>query len=345
MMVVVIAAAGAVPAGAVALAAVHFPAEFLGIERPQPEPRQQSEILRDGAVRRRQQFVSEENRVRAGGEAQRLRLVAHLRASGGNAHDRLRHQDARDRDDADEFENVHRGTPFKRRSRARDQRVDRHGLRLLLHVRQLDEHFQTVVHGFAHAENPAGADAHARRLHVADRFQAVVVSARRNDFRVILPRRVEIVIVNVAAGLFEAPRLLFRDQPERAAYLQTERLHAAHRRQHAFELRAVVHAPPRRAHAEARRSRRLRLFCGFDDGFRIHQRFGLHARFAARRLGAIRAVFRARAGFYRLQHVDLHGVGHLRLLVNFLRVVNQRRKRQIVDFADILKIINHDGQQ
>ena len=47
-----------------------------------------------------------EDRIGAGEEAQRLRLLAHVLAPGGEPHHRLRHGDARDRDGAHELERI-----------------------------------------------------------------------------------------------------------------------------------------------------------------------------------------------------------------------------------------------
>src|SRR3546814_5971868 len=53
-----------------------------------------------------QQLLAVEDRVGAGGEAQRLQLVAHLLAPGGQPHHRPGHGDAGDGDRAHELERI-----------------------------------------------------------------------------------------------------------------------------------------------------------------------------------------------------------------------------------------------
>src|ERR1700758_5689 len=58
-------------------------------------------ILRIGGG---QQRITDEDRIRAGKEAQRLHLVGHGGTAGGEPHERGRHHDARQRHDADELD-------------------------------------------------------------------------------------------------------------------------------------------------------------------------------------------------------------------------------------------------
>ena len=59
-------------------------------------------------IGRGEQLRPVEDRIGAGEEAQRLRLLAHVLAAGRQPHHRLRHADARDRDGAHELERIER---------------------------------------------------------------------------------------------------------------------------------------------------------------------------------------------------------------------------------------------
>ena len=91
---------------------------------------EQGAVLRGFRVAGGQQPVAVEDRIGAGQEAQRLHRLAHLLAAGRQAHLRLRHGDARDRDGAHELERVERLDAVQRRAFDLHQVVDRHRLRI-----------------------------------------------------------------------------------------------------------------------------------------------------------------------------------------------------------------------
>src|SRR5215472_17583882 len=62
-------------------------------------------------IGRGEELRAVEDRVGAGEEAQRLRLLAHVLAPGRQAHHRLRHGDAGDRDGAHEIDRIHASAP------------------------------------------------------------------------------------------------------------------------------------------------------------------------------------------------------------------------------------------
>src|SRR5437867_12875052 len=72
----------------------------LELERPQSELAEKDRIGIFVWVIRREQRLADENGIGSGKEAQRLRLVAHLRASRRQPHVGTRHHDARQRNGA-----------------------------------------------------------------------------------------------------------------------------------------------------------------------------------------------------------------------------------------------------
>jgi hypothetical protein len=127
-------------------------------QRGEPGVAQEGQIVLFVGVRRGQELVAVEDRVRAGHQAEHLRLARQRGAACGQAHARARHQDARRRDHADELERVDRGPARERRAGDRDERVDRDALGLRVHARELAQHLAAVVDALAHADDSAGAD-------------------------------------------------------------------------------------------------------------------------------------------------------------------------------------------
>ena len=179
-------------------------------------------------IRRGQQLLAVEDRVRAGEEAERLHCVAHLGAPGGQAQVGLRHQQARSRDRAHQVERVERRTPVQRRALDLHQLVDRHALRMLRQRRERVQQLHAIELRLAHAEDAAAADVEPRVAHRLQRVEAVLVGARRDDLAVERLRRVEVVVVVVEPGVLELARLPGRQHAERRAGLEAERAHLAH---------------------------------------------------------------------------------------------------------------------
>lgn len=321
-------------------AAMDF-AGVVGMQVVQAEAIEQREVVVLVGVRRGEEFVAEENRVRAGEIAERLHLVAHLGAPGGEADHRLRHQDARGGDGADEFKRVHELLLGQRRAFDGDKRVDGHGVGLRVHAREFDEHLEAVVHGFAHAEDAAGADFEAGLADVRERLEAFIVGAR-GDYRGIkFARGVEVVVVDVAAGFLEARGLRLGQHAERAADFEAEFFHAGDGFQHAIKLLSVTDAAPRGAHAKACRAAGFGFLCVGQDGAGLHQLLGFEAGVVMRGLRAIGAIFGARAGLDGLERAKLDAGGVLVPVMHLLRAEDERGERQRIDFADLIECVGH----
>src|SRR2546429_3739535 len=124
-------------------------------------------------------------------------------------------------------------------------------------VRERDDHADAILGTLAHADDAAAADVDAGVAHVAERVEAVLVGARRDDGAVIFRRGVEGVVVVVEAGGPETPRPALRGHAERGAGLEPDRFDARDHLAHLVEV-AVLRLAPRRAHAEAARARAFR---------------------------------------------------------------------------------------
>ena len=110
-----------------------------------PSFREQRLVAIDIRVAGRQQLVAVEHRIGTGEEAERLHLVAHRLAAGGETHERGRHRDAGRRDGAHELEVVDALDACHRRTRDGDEVVDRHRLRRRRQVRQLGDQCGAVA--------------------------------------------------------------------------------------------------------------------------------------------------------------------------------------------------------
>ena len=105
----------------------------------------------------------------------------------------------------------------------------------------------------AEAQDAAGAHADAGVADVAEGGQALVVRARRDDRRIELAARVDVVVVGRQARGLELARLLAVDHAECHAHLHAHVAHAGdHGRDVAQAVLAPPHVAPRGPHAEPR---------------------------------------------------------------------------------------------
>src|SRR5580700_9660133 len=222
----------------------------LWLHRRHAQPRHQFAVTVAAGIGRGEQLRPIKNRIGPGEETQRLRLLAHVLAAGGEAHHRARHTDAGGGDGADKFEWLERRLAGERRAGDAHQHVDRHRFRMRRQARQGRDHADAILARFAHADDAAAADVNAGIAHVVERLQAVLIGARGDDLLVELRRGVEVVIVEIEAGVFEPPRLAGGEHAERGAGLEPERLDALDHGADRIEI-AILRLAPRRAHAEA----------------------------------------------------------------------------------------------
>ena len=160
-----------------------------------------------------------------------------------------------------------------------------------------------------------------------ERLEAILIGARGDDLAIKLRRRIEVVIVEVEAGVLEPPRLSVGQHAERDAALEPQRLDA---RDHGADLLdvAVLGRAPGGAHAEPAGAGLARGARFVEHGVERHQLFRAHAGRVARALRTIGAVLRAAAGLDREQRRNLHRARIEIVAVNALRAEHQFGKRQ-----------------
>ena len=184
-------------------------------------------IGRELGVGRREQLVAVEDRVGARHEHHRLLRLGEREPTRREADHRARQHDARGRDHAPHVPDGRRLHAAERRAVDRDERVDGHRLGVFGQRREGVQQRDAIGVFLAQSEDPAAAHADARVAHVGDGLQPVLVGSRRDDLRVVLAARVEVVIVRREARLLELARLLRVDHAERAADLKPERVDRA----------------------------------------------------------------------------------------------------------------------
>ena len=186
---------------------------------------------------------------------------------------------------------------------------------------------------FAHADNAAAARGHARRAHMGERVEPLLIGASGDDAGVIFRRGIEVVIVIVQPGLFERCGLIWGQHAERGAGFEAFGLHCG---DHGGELGqvAVFDLAPGRAHAEALRAALLGAAGGGEHLLGRHQLGGLETGVEMRRLAAIAAIFRAPAGFDGKQLRELHFIGREVLAMHLRRAKRQFGKGQLEQRLD-----------
>ena len=172
-----------------------------------------------------QQFFPIEDRVGAGGKAQCLQLVAHLLAARRQPDHRLRHQQARDRDGAHEFERIQRHRAMQRCARHLHQAVDRHRIRMRGQVGQRQQQAGALRTRFAHAHDAAAAGLHAGLAHVFQRIQAILVLAGMDDLAVEIRGGIQVVVVVVQPGRLQCIGLRATEHTQGGAGFQAQRFH------------------------------------------------------------------------------------------------------------------------
>ena len=304
------------------------------VHRPQSEACEQRLIPLRVRIARGQQFLAVEDRVGTRQEAQRLQLVAHLLASRRETHHRLRHQHARDRDGAHEFERIERLRAVQRGAFHLHQAIDRHRIRVRRQVGQGAQEARALAPGLAQADDAAAAGLHAGIAHVFERVQAVLDLAGVDDRVVELRIGVDVVVVVVEPGGLECRRLLAAEHAQRGAGLEAERLHFADHRGDLGDV-AVLGRTPRRAHAEARGTGGLGLPGLLQHRLGAHQLRGIDPGVVALRLRTVGTVLRAAAGLDRQQGADLH-LGRVEAAaVDLGGAEQQLRERQVEQRLDL----------
>ena len=219
---------------------------------------------------------------------------AHLAAARRQTHARLRHGDAGNGDRAHEFKWIERFQAEQRRAFHLHQVIDGHRFRIRIQIGQLGDQARALQTRFAHADDAAAAHFQACFAHAAQSVQTVLVFARGDDVVVELGRRIEVMVVEVQARVFQAVRLSLFQHAQSSAGFQAQRLHLGHHLFDFFHV-ALFRAAPGGAHAEARGAVGFRLARRVEHRVDVEDFFRFHARVIAGRLRAVAAVFFAAA--------------------------------------------------
>src|SRR6185503_438349 len=117
------------------------------------------------------------------------------------------------------------------------QAVDRHALWRRIEIGQYLQHLQPIKLGFSHSDNSAAADREIRLLNSSYRIEPIRVTVRRYNFRIILLRSIDVMVVGGDACFFELPSLTQAQLPERDTNLHTELTHPSHNLEHLLKFR------------------------------------------------------------------------------------------------------------
>src|SRR6185312_15908844 len=102
----------------------------------------------------------------------------------------------------------------QRRSLDGNKQVYGNRLRLRIERSQFGQHPATIVPALTETENASAAKCKAGLPRGAESGQAVVISSRGDDVRVVLAAGIEVVVISVQTGLFQAACLRRREHAE-----------------------------------------------------------------------------------------------------------------------------------
>ncbi|MPL79159.1 hypothetical protein SDC9_25034 [bioreactor metagenome] len=297
----------------------------------QAEPSEQVPILPRRRIAGGQQLVAHEDRICARKEAERLQLVAHLRAPGRQPHDRGRHQDAGQRHDPHQREGIDRPCAALHRN-ALDlvPQVHRHAVGVRRQGGQRHQQGDAVFLGLSHAEDAAAADLDAASAHLLDGLEAILHRPRAGDPRVVGGRGVDVVVVEVEPRRLQSRDLTGREHAQRHAGLEPQIGHAPHHVAEPVHV-AVLGAAPGGPHAEALRAGGLGAPGGGQNLLRRHQFRRLHPGVVMGGLCAIAAIFGAAAGLDAEQARGFDRVGVEMRAVQGLGAMHEVGEGQGVD--------------
>lgn len=166
----------------------------------------------------RRQVVADEQRV-GHVQAHRLQRAEVDLAAAGDAEFHRRVREPQQAEHLQAVTRVEFADSLKLRPFDRVQEVDRD--RLDFHAAHFQRDVDQVGVLLAHAGDQAAAELHARLAHGPQRGQPVVERMRRANLLVEPAARVEIVVDAIDAGRFQRHRLLWREQTQATADVQT----------------------------------------------------------------------------------------------------------------------------
>ncbi len=204
-------------------------------------------------------------------------------------------------------------------------------------VGELHEQAEAVVKGFAHADDAAAADGDAGVADIFEGIEAVGIGAGGDNLAVEFGGSVEVVVVGVAAGLFEASCLGGGEHAEGAADFHAEIVDGLDEVEDGVEIFAVFDFPPGGAHAEAGGAFGFGLLGFFENVGGRKDGVFFDAGVVMGGLGTVGAVFGAASGFDGEEGGALDFSGGEVLAVGGLGMEKEVGEGLIVDLADLGK--------
>jgi len=283
-------------------------------------------------------LLAEEEGVGSGQHAEGLCLHGHVGAARRHAYFGLRHEYTRCCNEAQHSEGVRWGQALQWGTREGEEGVDRDGLRVLGLVGQSLQQFAPVLNTFPQAQNTAAADVYAGLAYMPQGLQALLIAAGGDNVGIKLRGGVQVMVIGVEAGLFEALSLGGRQHTEGSANLEAQAAYLANHFEDGLEGGALPHLPPGGPHTKAGGPCFFGFAGGLEDFFQRHEFLHRECAGVAYGLGAIGAVLGAAAGFNGEQAAQLDGVpGAKHSAVYGHGLKNQVHEGQVVQGAYFLE--------
>src|SRR5271166_4191815 len=267
---------------------------------------QQLSIVVDPGILRRQKFFPVKDRVCPCENAEGLRLSREHGPPGGQTDLRLRQCDSGRCDQTNQLENVDRRSVFERCSRHRHQAVYGYTLRRRIKIGQYLQHLEPVKFGLSHSDNPATADGDIRLLHGSYRIEPIRITVSRDDFRIILLRSIDIMVVGSDTCFLELFGFTQAELSKCDADFHPKLTHRPHNLEYLLKSRIpVTHTFPRRSHAKSRRTVFPSATSYIQHVFRIHQALRPNAGVISCALSTVSTVLAAPTGLDAQQRAEL----------------------------------------
>ena len=283
----------------------------------------------------RQELVSVEDRVCPGKETESLSLAGHARAAGGKADAGLRKDNAGDGDKTHELEDVDGWLFLERGARHGHEAVDRDALGRRIESAEDFKHAQAVALGLTHPDDSTAADSHPGLLDRGDRVETILKGVGGNDFRIVLGRCVDVVVVGGDAGILQLAGLLIAELAESHTDLHAELADLTNGLEHRVKAGIPrLHPLPGGSHAEACRAALSGLLGYRQDLGATHELAGLDSRVVARALGAVGAILTATACLDAQQSAELNVVLIPVLQMDGARLLDEIEEGRAIDFLE-----------
>ena len=180
----------------------------------------------------------------------------------------------------------------------------------------------------AHAEDAAAADIDLLISDVFQRFQAILEGPGADDIAIKFRRSIQVVVVIIQAGLFQAFRLRFGQHAPCHAGLHPHIVHRLDHLNHPLQI-LIGRVSPGSSHAKTGRPFVLGVRSGLDHLIDRKQFLFFQIGVVLGALRAVTTILGTGAGFDTQQCADLNPVGIEMLPVDCLSLKQQIIEREI----------------